>query len=492
MSWVSRTFERYFGLPREDLLGRDMRRLLLSAELRRVFVDPAPVLETLLRGYADRTHPRRFECHIAAGDGRKERWLEHWSEPIRSGEAAGGRIDYFYDVSERKRAEEAARRSEAQLLQSQKMEAVGRLAGGLAHDFNNLLTAINGYADLILRKAEDSALKTYVGEVKKAGARATELTSKLLTLSRKPTSTQRVVDLNAVVLQLDGLLRRLIGEDVELVTRLSPALGRVWADPGQIEQIVLNLVVNARDAMPTGGRLVIESSNVEWGDDRPLDLESDSCAVLSVSDTGVGIDDEVREHIFEPFFTTKEEDKGTGLGLSTVYAAVVQSQGHVEVDSAPGEGTRFRIYLPSVAGEADAAPEASGGAPGRRGHETVLLAEDDEAVRRLLRELLAQQGYRVIAAEHGAHALELVEEHGEDVEILVTDVVMPGMSGPDLADRLARRFPRMRILFISGYTDSLVVRHGLLDAEHVMLQKPFDAQLLATKVREILDRPRVA
>ena len=368
------------------------------------------------------------------------------------------------------------------------MEAIGRLAGGLAHDFNNLLTAITGYTDLILKRVTDERLRTYVGEIKKAGDRAADLTSKLLTLARQRPSSQRVVDLNRLVNNLESLLRRLIGEDVELVTRLDPALWRVRVDPGQLEQILLNLVVNARDAMPTGGRLLLESFNVEWGKDRPLDLGADRCACLAVSDTGVGIEPDVLEHIFEPFFTTKPEGKGTGLGLSTVYAAAAQNHGHVAVESTPGEGSTFRVYLPSVAAEADTDPVARSEVAPDRGHERVLLVEDDTGVRKLVRELLEQEGYQVVAAEHAAQALELVESLPEKVELLVTDVVMPGMSGPELARHLKERFKDLRVLFISGYTDSLVERHGLAEAEHVMLQKPFDGRLLAARVREILDR----
>ncbi len=485
--WVSQTFERYFGLARGELLDRDLHRRLES-RLGQVFAEPEAVTALLMRGDEGQTHP--VECRVRAGDQRRERWLEYWSQPIRSGAQAGGRIDYYYDVTERKRAEEAARKSEAQLVQAQKMEAVGRLAGGLAHDFNNLLTAINGYTDLLLRLSEDERLQTYVGEIKKAGDRAADLTSKLLALSKPPPSSGRVVDVNKLVLDLENLLQRLIGEDVDLRTRLDPDLGRVRIDPGQLEQVLLNLAVNARDAMPTGGRLRIATDNVERGEGLPLELEAERYVRLAVSDTGTGITEEVREHIFEPFFTTKEKDKGTGLGLSTVYAAVAQNQGHIEVESAPGAGATFRIYLPSEAGEIEICPPSGLEAAPRRGSEQILLVEDDAAVRKLVRELLEQQGYKVIAAEHAAHALELVDRQGREIEFLVTDVVMPGMSGPDLAARLVQRFPRMKILFISGYTDSLVLRHGLTDAQHVMLQKPFDARLLATKVRELLDQPR--
>ena len=490
--WVSRTFERYFGMARADLLGQDMRQLLYF-QLRDVFFDSDNVIRTLLASYAepDGLSPdpsRRFECRIKAGNQRQDRWLEHWSEPIRSGEHAGGRIDYFYDITDRKQAEASARSSESQLIQAQKMEAVGRLAGGLAHDFNNLLTAINGYTDLILKLSIEDQVERYVSEIRKASHRATDLTSKLLTLSRRQAPAQRVVDLNQLVLDLEGLLRRLIGEDIELVTELDPELGRVWVDPGQLEQAVLNLAINARDAMPTGGHLILQSANIEPGHGPVRKPSLENCVSLSITDNGIGIDPEVREHIFEPFFTTKEADKGTGLGLSTVYAAVSQNQGRIEVDSTPGRGSTFRIYLPVVAGAVEVGPEARPRDVPRHGHERILLVEDDAGVRTLVCELLEHQGYTVDAAEHPAHALELVDRSSREIELLVTDVVMPGMSGPDLANQLVQRFPNMKLLFISGYTDSFILRHGLLDAEHVMLQKPFDARLLAAKVREILDR----
>ena len=484
--WVSRTFERYFGIDRAYLLGRDMRQLL-RRRFGHVFVEAQAVTGALLRGYAAKEPTEPFECRVAEGDRRDDRWLEYWSRPIRSGEHAGCRIEYYYDITGRKRAEEAARKSEDQLIQAQKMEAVGRLAGGLAHDFNNLLTAINGYTDLILKLPAEDRVRAYIAEVRKAGHRAVELTSKLLALSRRPTSVQRVVDLNRVVDNLESLLRRLIGEDIELATFLEPTLGRVLIDPGQLEQVLLNLVVNARDAMPTGGRLVIETANLSEDSERPHGLDARSCVYLAVSDSGVGIEADVREHIFEPFFTTKEEGKGTGLGLSTAYAAVAQNDGHIEVDSVPGQGTTFRIYFPSVTGAVDAEPVVRASEAPGRGHERILLVEDDDTVRNLVCELLEQQGYSVFAAENPARALEQIEKLDEEIELLVTDVVMPGMSGPDLADLLTRRLPKIKILFMSGYTDSLVLRHGLLDAEHVMLQKPFDAKLLAAKIRDLLD-----
>ena len=505
--WVSQAFERYSGIDFGELIGHDFHQVLAS-HFSRVFADPEAVAVALSdRRPADATAlggqpvseapsrdgetPRFFECRILAGDGRKERWFESWSQPIHSGRHAGGRIDYYYDITEHKRAEEAARKSEAQLIQAQKMEAVGRLAGGLAHDFNNLLTAINGYTDLIIRLTDDDRLQTYVGEIKKAGERASDLTSKLLALSKPPPSLRQVADLNQVMRNLESLLQPLIGEDIQLETRLAPDLGQVRIDPGQLEQILLNLAVNARDAMPTGGRLRLTSAGLEQEEAYPIEFEPGQRYVcITVSDTGVGINANVREHIFEPFFTTKEEGKGTGFGLSTVYAAVVQNQGHIIVESTPGAGATFRIFLPSADDNAETDSTSRRATTLERGDEQILLVEDDDAVRKLVRELLEQQGYRVIAAEHAAHALGLVEDLDREIDLLITDVVMPGMSGPDLAESLVQRFPRMKVLFISGYTDSLVVRHGLLDAEHVMLQKPFDGTLLAAKVRELLDQAR--
>ena len=340
---MSQTFERYFGVSRAELVGRGLRQLLAS-RLGRALAEPEAVTAVLTARGDDET--RSFDCRVLAEGGRPERWLESWSQPIRSGRHAGGRIDYYYDVTERKQAEEAARKSEDLLIQAQKMEAVGRLAGVLAHDFNNLLTAINGYTDLIVGMADDDRLKKYVGEIKKAGNRASDLTAKLLTLSRPPPSMRRVADLNQLVPNLEILLGRLIGEDVVLETRLSVEPGRVRIDPAQLEQVLLNLAVNARDAMPTGGRLLVESTGVDPGAADPLGLGIERHVCLRVSDTGVGIEDDVREHIFEPFFTTKTEGKGTGLGLSTVYATVTQNRGRITVDSTPGSGTTFSIYLP--------------------------------------------------------------------------------------------------------------------------------------------------
>ncbi len=488
MLWVSRTFERYFGIERDDVLGRDMRRLL-DIQLRDVFAEAETVTQMLLRSYAEKSHPRRFECRIAAGGRRQDRWLEHWSEPIRSGEHAGGRIDYYYDITDRKQAEDSARRSEDQLIQAQKMEAVGRLAGGLAHDFNNLLTAINGYTDLILKAPIDRRLGRYVGEVRKASNRAADLTSKLLTLSRRQAAEQRIVDLNQVVLNLEDLLQRLIGEDIELSTHLDPALERVWVDPAQLEQALLNLAVNARDAMPDGGQLTLETSSTSL-DERSakrLSLEPGGYAVLQVSDTGCGMDPETMSRIFEPFFTTKTAGRGTGLGLSTVKAILEQIGGRITVASELGKGSTFATYLPVIDQTIrDADPGAGRERQDLTGSETILLVEDDEPVRAVIGTMLGGNGYRVLSAHDAKAAIAVLDDPASDVQLLLTDVVMPGLTGPELAEQARAARPDLDVLLMSGYSEG---SEGLINTEDdavVLIQKPFSAEQLLRKLREIL------
>jgi PAS domain S-box-containing protein len=380
---------------------------------------------------------------------------------------------------------------EAQLRQSQKMEAVGRLAGGIAHDFNNLLGVVIGYSEILMeRLGPGSPLHKKAEEIKKAGCCAASLTKQLLAFSRKQVLELRIVNLNAAIAAMDDMLRRMIGEDIELVTVSHPALGRVKADQSQIEQVILNLAVNSRDAMPEGGKLTIETANVE------LDEAYVRChsfvpvgryVMLAVSDTGVGMDAETQSHIFEPFFTTKETGKGTGLGLPTVYGIIQQSGGYIWVYSEPGQGTTFKIYLPRVeeAVEAPGLSEAHATAPG--GSETVLLVEDAEPLRRIARELLEASGYAVLEARDGAEAIQIGEQHQEPIHLLVTDVVMPGMSGRELGERLAALRPEMKVLYVSGYTDDAIVRHRVLGSGLAFLQKPFTRDTLARKVREVLD-----
>ena len=378
-----------------------------------------------------------------------------------------------------------------QLRQAQKMEAVGRLAGGVAHDFNNLLTAINGYSDLTLRSLEPgNPLRPRIEEIKKAGERATSLTRQLLAFSRKQMLQPRVLDLNIIITEVDKLLRRLIGEDLMLEARLDPSLGQVKADPGQIEQILMNLVVNARDALPVGGHITIGTRN------RYLDrthingqevVKPGHYVVLSVSDDGCGMDSQTQKKIFEPFFTTKEFGKGTGLGLSTVYGIVKQSEGSIWVYSEPGKGTTFNIYLPRV-DEVVALEEIDEiKQPVVSGHETVLLVEDEPMVRALAREVLEQYGYTVICAADGQEGLDICKGFAGRIDLIITDVVMPRMSGRELAESVVNVSPEARILYMSGFTDDAIVRHGMLDEDFPFIQKPFSPEALAAKARELLD-----
>jgi PAS domain S-box-containing protein len=394
-----------------------------------------------------------------------------------------------FDVTERRRLEE-------QLLQSQKMEAVGRLAGGIAHDFNNLLTAIAGYSDLLLGElpANDPRRESAV-EIREAGRRAAGLTQQLLAFSRRQVLEPRVLDLNAVIAGMEKMLRRVIGEDIELTTALDPDLWRTMADPGQIEQAIVNLAVNARDAMPRGGQLTLETANVTLDDKFAgayATVQPGPHVMLAVSDTGVGMDAALQSRLFEPFFTTKERGKGTGLGLSTTYGIVKQSGGSIWVYSEPGLGTTFKIYLPRCeepleGGEREAPPLPL---ELRSGTETVLLVEDETEVRRLVERLLRMNGYAVIAAASPAEALVAAKTAGR-IDLLVTDVIMPGMNGRQMASALAAERPRMRVLYMSGYTDAAIAQQGILPPGTAFLSKPFTPDVLARKVREVLDGPAV-
>ncbi|OGP94641.1 MAG: hypothetical protein A2157_11295 [Deltaproteobacteria bacterium RBG_16_47_11] len=389
------------------------------------------------------------------------------------------------EIAERKQTEE-------QLRQSQKMEAIGQLAGGIAHDFNNLLTIIKGYSQLSLMELkEGDPLKPNIEEVQKAAERAAGLTRQLLAFSRRQVMEIRVLDPNTLFRDLDKMLRRIIGEDIELVTLLADDLGTVKADAGQIEQVVMNLAVNARDAMQKGGKLTIETGNVELDSAyarNHVAVKPGSYVMLSVSDTGVGMTPEIRERVFEPFFTTKEKGKGTGLGLSTVYGIVKQSGGNIWVYSEPGKGTTFKIYLPRV----DEPPEEVGqkgvkeGLP--RGSETVLVVEDEEEVRKLAVQILRRQGYTVLEASQGNEASHICEQHKGPIHLMVMDVVMPGMNGRELAKSLEPHHPEMQVLYMSGYTDNAIVHHGILEKGLSFLQKPFTLEGLLRKVREVLDK----
>jgi len=380
---------------------------------------------------------------------------------------------------------------ERQLRMAQKMEAVGRLSGGIAHDFNNLLGVIIGYSQVMKRMLGSThAAFEHAEEIEKASQRAVSLTRQLLAFSRQQVLEPVVLNLNTLVSDMEKMLPRLIGEDIELHLALDPALGQVKADPGQVEQVLMNLAVNARDAMPDGGKLTVTTANVE------LDLaytrrhpgsRIGSFVMLGVTDTGTGIDPEIQAQIFEPFFTTKDRDKGTGLGLATVYGVVKQSNGYIWVDSAPGKGTSFQIYLPQHVGQPVVDTPITDSREKLRGSETILLVEDADPLRKLAQTFLEGGGFRVLSAENGEKALELATRFGGKFDLLLTDVVMPGMNGRVLAEQLFSRQPGMKVLYMSGYTDSFIAGHGVLDPKTHLLHKPFTEEVLIRKVREVLD-----
>jgi PAS domain S-box-containing protein len=388
------------------------------------------------------------------------------------------------DVTDRRTLEE-------QFRQAQKMEAVGRLAGGVAHDFNNLLMVIGGYTEVLLEQTDRAhPLYPKMEAIQQASDRATTLTKQLLAFSRKQLLELKVVDINVIVGDMERLLRPLIGEDIELVTRLASDLGRTRADAGQIEQVLMNLVVNAKDAMPSGGRITIQTTNIKLDSRREFTyMQPGQYVELSVMDTGQGMDKETQSRIFEPFFTTKEKGKGTGLGLSTVYGIVKQSGGYIIAQSEPGHGTAFHIYLPQVEESAESVDAVSAARPIHGGCETVLLVEDEESVRQLVRETLEAKGYKVLEAENGESALKVATAHSGDIQMLITDVVMPGMSGREVARQLCASHPSMRVLYLSGYAEDAIAHHGVLEPGTTFLQKPFTLQILARKVWEVLHNP---
>jgi nitrogen-specific signal transduction histidine kinase len=391
------------------------------------------------------------------------------------------------DMTERRRAQLEREQLEARLQQSQRLETVGQLAGGIAHDFNNLLAVILNYAYFVREQLPaDSAVRTDIEEIRHAAERASELTHQLLVFSRRETVSLEVLDLNEVVREMERLLRRTIGEHVELKTKLADEPCMVKADAAQVEQVVLNLAVNARDAMPDGGTVMIWTRRITVGEEHVGRLRPGEYAVLAVSDDGPGMEREVVARAFEPFFTTKPKGKGTGLGLATVYGIVKQSGGYAWVYSELGQGTSVKIYLPRV----DAPVEGSRPAPPTTGSlggsETILVVEDQEEVRRLTRRILEARGYRVLVAASGPEALRLAEHEAGRIDLLVTDVVMPGMSGREVGLLLAPARPTMKVLYLSGYTDESIVHHGVLEPGVAFMQKPFNAEALARKVREVL------
>lgn len=427
---------------------------------------------------------RNFEYQAHRRDGEVAWFLEN-GRAVRD---SSGVIRYFegtlHDITERKRLEQ-------QFHQAQKMEAVGQLAGGVAHDFNNALGVILGYSELLqLSLPPESSGYRYAEQIIKAGRKATSLPRQLLAFSRKQTIQPTMLDLNSVVVDVDKMLRSLIGEDVALSIVRDPKLKMVKADRGQIEQILMNLAVNARDAMPQGGKLIIETANAELDSfylkEHPY-AKAGSYVAMSVSDSGCGMDKATQAHIFEPFFTTKAPGKGTGLGLSTVYGIVKQSEGYISVYSEVGRGTTFRVYLPRVEGAAEAVGNIQPAKPLPRGTETILLVEDEESLRRLARGCLENNGYTVLEAANGHMAVQLAQEHAGRIDLLLTDVVMPGMSGRELADLLQQSRHDVKFLYMSGYTYDLINQHGVLGPAVALIEKPFGIESLLVKVRDVLD-----
>lgn len=478
--YANRAFEKYVGKTASEILGKTVYEMWppeIAATLvesdRRVLAAGRP-----MEFYEKTAHPAR----------ETKEWLAiKFPFQDRKGRDLVGCMSI--DVTERKSLED-------QLRQSQKMEAVGRLAGGIAHDFNNLLTIITGYSALLLASSKiDEGQRGRIEEVKKAGERAALLTRQLLAFSRKQVLAPRVLDLNKVIGNLRGMIERLIGEDVESITLPCDGLDMVRADRGQVEQIIMNLVVNARDAMPNGGRLTIETANVELS--QPSS-DSHSAGVhghyvmIAVRDTGTGMDAETQKHIFEPFFTTKETGKGTGLGLATVYGIVKNSDGFIRVESKPGAGTVFRVYFPRVLDQQEVMAPAWAEAAPAKGTETILLAEDEPALRLLIHETLQTYGYNVLCAADGKEAVSVSESCEQPIHLLIADVVMPQMSGRELAERITAARAETKVLFISGYTDDAIVHHGGIDPRIAFLQKPFSPAAIANKVRSVLSKNAVS
>jgi PAS domain S-box-containing protein len=472
---LNKSAEDVMGWPRNEVLLKNIKSFVAPEHLN--------VCAQMMQRLLDGEQLQHFEVGMLRKDGRKV-LLETSARVIRSNDEIEGIQGIARDVTER-------RHLEGMVRQSQKLEAIGRLSGGLAHDFNNLLCVISGHTELLSERLETEhpGVKN-VTQIKKAVDSATSLVRQLLAFSRKQVFHPRTLDLNAIVVETEKLLGRLIGEHVEFFSSLHPALGSVRVDPVQIEQVLVNLVLNARDAMPQGGKLIIATNNVDLEQDyrsKHSSIPAGKYVVLAVTDNGSGMDEETQHRIFEPFYTTKELGKGTGLGLATVYGIVKQSGGSIWVYSEPGQGTTFKIYFPRV-DQALAAESSRKVQPDlQSGTETVLLVENSEPLRALAREFLKSSGYAVLEAENGKEALRIANAFGAPIHLLLTDVIMPGMGGKQLADQLTSLRPATKVLYMSGYSDDAIVQSGMLGTELIFLEKPFTRDILLRKVRGVLD-----
>jgi two-component system cell cycle sensor histidine kinase/response regulator CckA len=486
MLYISPAYEEIYGRPRHEVLDdiERWRDAVHPDDLARVDLSRSQNSEQK-EAHPEPHDQKGAEYRIIRPDGTI-RWVWNRAFPIRNEAGEIYRLaGIAEDVTARKQLED-------QLRQSQKMEAVGRLAGGVAHDFNNLLTGIIGYSGIVLNElAPADPARELVEEIQKASERAALLTNQLLAFSRKQVLAPQVLNLGSVIADMAPMLRRLIGEHIELIHVPEPLVGSVRADMGQLQQVIVNLVLNARDALPQGGTVLLNTSNIDvqrFTATLPENLAPGPYVQLAVTDTGIGMNTEVRSHLFEPFFTTKEIGKGTGLGLPTIYGIVTQSGAFIEVESEVGQGATFRIYLPRVPDIAPRELEAKVARGPARGSETILLVEDEDLVRALELRILRQHGYTVLSTAQGAQALLISQSHPGPIQLLVTDVVMPEMSGSELAERLNLLRPEMKVLFLSGHTDDAIIHHGVLDNGVAFLQKPFTPAVFVQKVREVLDQ----
>lgn len=464
---------------RDELIGRTMSECYPG-------IETTPMFRRLERCMSDRQHDR-MENEFEFPDGAKG-WFELRFLPVPQGVCL-----LSLDITEQKRSAAALTRTEEQLRQAQKMEAIGRLAGGIAHDFNNVLSVILSYSHFILDDLRPGEpLRADIEQIQTAGLRASDLTRQLLAFSRQQALQPHVVDINQILAGSERMLRRLLGADVTLTLLPSYSAWTTKADPSQIEQVVLNLAVNARDAMPHGGKLTIEVKNVELDEEYARlhhEVVPGQYVMMAATDTGIGMDKNTQARVFEPFFTTKEKGKGTGLGLSTVFGIVKQSGGHIWIYSEPGKGATFKLFFPRCAEVSVAQPSVSTPPMSRNGSETILLVEDDDQVRAVAVGILRRHGYRVLEVPNAGEALLLCEEHSAAIHLLLTDVVLPRMSGRQLAERLSLVRPEIKVLYMSGYTDDAVLQHGILESNVAYLQKPITPEALTRKLREVLDTP---